>query len=42
MLEYQKIMDQLTPIGEKVGEYMRNEIDTTIYLVFHTTLLVLL
>ena len=27
MLEYQKIMDQITPLGEKVGEYMRNEID---------------
>lgn len=27
MLDYQKIMDQLTPLGEKVGEYMRNEID---------------
>lgn len=27
MLEYQKIMDQLTPLAEKVGEYMRNEID---------------
>jgi len=27
MLEYQKIMDQLSPLGEKVGEYMRNEID---------------
>ena len=26
MLEYQKIMDQLTPLGAKVGEYMRNEI----------------
>lgn len=26
MLEYQKIIDQLIPLGEKVGEYMRNEI----------------
>lgn len=27
MLEYEKIMSQLTLLGEKVGEYMRNEID---------------
>ncbi len=27
MLDYQKIIDQLIPLGEKVGEYMRNEID---------------